>query len=67
MFGYPPLYVLATIACAFVLVVLLVGVASFAIGGEFNRKYSNKIMRLRVGSQLIAIVLIVAAVYVGKG
>ena len=30
-------------------------------GGDFNRKYGNKLMQLRVGLQFLAIVLIAAA------
>ena len=54
-----PLFILAAIACLAVVAVLLVGVAGFARGGEFNRKYANRIMRLRLLAQFIAVVLIV--------
>ena len=43
-----PLFIVVAIACLAVLAVLLVGVGGFARGGEFNRKYANKIMRLRL-------------------
>lgn len=56
------LFVAAVIACFVVLAVLLFGIFSFAKGGEFNRKYANKIMRLRIVTQAIAVVLILAAV-----
>jgi hypothetical protein len=46
-----------------VLGVLMVGVVGFARGGEFNRKYANKIMRLRLLAQFVAVVLIVGFVY----
>jgi len=55
-----PLFILAAIACFAVVAVLLVGVAGFARGGDFNRKYANKIMRLRLLAQLVAVILIVA-------
>jgi hypothetical protein len=58
-----PLFILAAIACLSVLVVLLIGVGGFARGGDFNRKYANKIMRLRLLAQFIAVLLIVAFVY----
>ncbi len=35
-----------------------------ARGGEFNRKWGNKLMRLRVALQALAIVLILIAVVV---
>lgn len=53
---------IALIACVAVLAVLLFGVGSFARGGDFNRKYANKIMQLRLLAQAIAIVLILIAV-----
>ena len=56
------LFYAAAIACFVVLAVLAFGVFSFARGGEFNRKYSNKIMRLRIVTQAIAVALILAAV-----
>ena len=63
-----PLFIVAAIACLAVVVVLLVGVGAFARGGEFNRKYANKIMRLRLLAQFIAVVLIVLFVWLtGKG
>jgi multisubunit Na+/H+ antiporter MnhB subunit len=60
------MYYVAAGACVFVLLVLLFGVLTFARGGEFNRKYSNKIMRLRLAAQAIAIVVILAAVWFGR-
>ena len=38
--------------------VLFAGIYSMFKGGEFNRKYSNKLMRLRVLFQLVAIVVV---------
>jgi len=42
---------------AAVVVVLLVGVGSMFRGGDFNRKYSNKLMRLRILLQALALIL----------
>jgi hypothetical protein len=58
-----PLFILAALACLAVVAVLMVGVGGFARGGDFNRKYANKIMRLRLLLQFIAVVLILAFVY----
>lgn len=58
-----PLIVIAGLACLAVLCVLVIGVFTFARGGDFNRKHANKIMRLRLVAQFIAVILIVAAVY----
>ena len=58
--------IIALVACLAVLGVLLFGVASFAKGGDFNRKYANKIMRLRLLMQAIAVVLILLTVWVAR-
>ena len=39
---------------------LLLGVFSMAKGGEFNRRYGNKLMRARVILQGLAILLFIA-------
>lgn len=57
-----PLFLLAVLACLLVLGVLLVGVIGFARGGDFNQKYANKIMQLRILLQFIAVLLILAFV-----
>lgn len=62
-----PMFYVTLFACLAVLAVLLVGVAGFAKGGDFNRKYANKIMRLRLLLQFIAIILIVTFVYFFRG
>ena len=63
-----PLFIVAAIACLAVVAVLLVGIGGFARGGEFNRKYANKIMRLRLLAQFIAVMLIVVFVWLaGRG
>ncbi|MFV0475444.1 MAG: twin transmembrane helix small protein [Pikeienuella sp.] len=60
------LFIAAIIACFTVLAVLLFGFFSFARGGEFNRKYANRIMRLRIVTQAIAVLLVIAAVLAAK-
>ena len=54
------LSVLVVVALVAVLAVLGTGLVSFVIGGEFNRKYANKLMRLRVATQACAVVLLLA-------
>jgi len=49
----------AIVACLAVLAVLLFGFVSFARGGAFNKRWSNRIMQLRVGLQFVAVVVIV--------
>ena len=55
-------YVLVPLALAATVVVLMLGLFSMARGGDFNAKWSNRLMRLRVFMQLLAILLIAAAV-----
>ena len=55
-----PLFAFAAIACLVVLAILLFGIATFAKGGEFNKRNANRIMRWRLGVQFVAVVLIVA-------
>ena len=52
---------LIPVALAAVAIVLGVGVYALFRGGDFGRSYSNKLMRLRVLMQFIAIVVLVAA------
>ena len=52
---FPMLIIIALIA---VLIVLGIGVIAMLRGGNFNRRYGNKLMRLRVLLQALAIILI---------
>lgn len=65
--GNDPLFIIATLACVVVLAILALGIGSFAKGGEFARKYSNRLMRYRIAAQFVAVVLILLAVFFGKG
>ena len=38
--------------------ILLFGVVSMAIGGKFDQKWSNRLMRMRVIAQAVAILLL---------
>lgn len=53
-----PLLVIAILAVVLVGVILAVGIGAFAKGGEFNKKNANKIMRLRIVAQGVALMLI---------
>jgi len=46
-----------------VLIVLFIGIISMLKGGEFNKRWSNKLMRARVFLQALAIVLILITAY----
>ena len=49
------------IAMFLTLAVLAVGIFSMAKGGEFNKKYGNKLMQARVICQGVAILLFILA------
>jgi len=59
----PILIILSLIA---VFIVLAVGIIGMLRGGDFNRRYGNKLMRLRVATQGLAILLIVLFVVVAE-
>jgi hypothetical protein len=54
---------LIPIALGGVLIALAVGLYALFKGGDFGRSYSNKLMRLRVLLQFIAILVLAAAFY----
>lgn len=54
-----PLFILATVVCLIVLIILMIGIGVFTKGGETSRKYSNKLMRYRIIAQALAVVAIV--------
>jgi hypothetical protein len=55
-----PLFIVAAIASLAVLGILVLGIGSFARGGEFNRRNANRLMRWRLGAQFVAVLVIVA-------
>ena len=52
------LTVLLLLAMLATLGALAVGIGAFFRGGEFNRKYGNKLMQARVAFQAIAVVIL---------
>lgn len=52
------LYYIVVGAVLLVLIILMIGLGSFTSGGEFNRKYANKLMRMRIIAQALAVGLI---------
>lgn len=59
-------FILMIISMVLVLLSLLVGLVAMIKGGEFNEKYGNKMMRLRVTLQGLALGLFVLAVWSGN-
>jgi hypoxia induced protein len=58
LFDYLIFAALAAVSC-----VLAAGIYALFRGGDFGRSWSNKLMRLRVVTQAIAIAVLVAAVW----
>ena len=58
-----PLFVIVVVSLAAVAIILMIGIGGFGRGGEFNRKYANKIMRLRIAAQFLAVVLILLFIF----
>ena len=69
--GFPMItenaHILVMVVCLLVVIVLMIGLGGFAFGGDFNKKYANKLMRLRILLQAIAILLIILFVYFSRG
>ena len=55
--------VLVSIGLFLTVLALSVGVWSMAHGGEFDDKHATELMFARVASQIITVVMLVAAVY----
>ena len=58
--------ILAIILLIAVGVVLILGIATLFKGGETSKKYSNKLMQLRVLLQFVAIIVLVSFAYFFK-
>ncbi|MEQ1888194.1 MAG: twin transmembrane helix small protein [Alphaproteobacteria bacterium] len=57
------LEILVPVSIALVFIVLCVGIFAMFRGGDFNRAWSNKLMRLRVAMQFVAVLIIMGALY----
>jgi hypothetical protein len=64
--GMNILAVLLALVLFAVVAILLFGIIAMARGGEFNRKYGNKMMRWRVAIQALAVVLVLLFVFVAS-
>ena len=58
--------ILVGIAIAVVFVVLCLGLFTLMKGGETGRTWSNKLMRIRVLAQFVAIIIIMVVVYISQ-
>ena len=60
------LKILSVILLVAVGLVLILGIGTLFKGGETSKKYSNKLMQLRVLLQFVAIIVLVAFAYFFK-
>ena len=56
------IYISILLVLLAVFIVLLVGIISMLRGGDFNKKWGNKLMRARVVLQALAVILILLTV-----
>ena len=59
-----PLFMVLFMAGA--LIVVIIGVVAMAANGKLNKKHSNKLMRLRILLQAVAIVFFVIIVWLSR-
>jgi len=63
-----PLFVIGLLAALVVLAILMLGIGSFAKGGEFHKRNANRLMRYRIIAQAVAVaLLLVFAWWRGRG
>ena len=64
--GKDPLLIAASLAVIVVVAILAIGIGGYAKGGEFNKKYGNKLMQARIAAQFFAVVLILVVIWLRK-
>ena len=50
---HDPLFYVVAASMLLVVVILMIGIGSFAKGGDFNRRNSNRLMRYRIYACLL--------------
>tara|TARA_A100001035_G_scaffold145199_1_gene114181 strand:- start:666 stop:869 length:204 start_codon:yes stop_codon:yes gene_type:complete len=60
-------YLLIPISFLAVVGVLSIGLYGMFKGGEFNKKYSNKMMRMRITLQFVALVILMTTLWISTG
>ncbi|MCY4305448.1 MAG: twin transmembrane helix small protein [Aestuariivita sp.] len=61
-----PLFLMILLLVSAVVIILAIGIGSFAKGGTFNRKHSNKMMKLRLIAQFLAVIFILLFVFLAQ-
>ncbi|MDO5633096.1 MAG: twin transmembrane helix small protein [Paracoccus sp. (in: a-proteobacteria)] len=59
-----PLFLLAMLAAAAVLLILVTGIGGFTGSGDFNRRNANRLMRWRIIAQAVAFALMMLFLWV---
>ncbi|MDO5605594.1 MAG: twin transmembrane helix small protein [Paracoccus sp. (in: a-proteobacteria)] len=62
-----PLLILIAISLFAVLAVLATGIGGFGVGGRFNARHGNRMMRWRIIAQAIAIALVMLFALIFQG
>jgi hypothetical protein len=62
-----PIFVIGVVLSLIVVVILALGLGSFAKGGQTAKNHSNRLMRYRLIAQAVAVIFIVGAAYFGLG
>lgn len=58
--------VLVILALAAVAFILLAGLFVMSLGGQIDKKWSNRLMRYRIFAQAIAILIVLAVLYLSN-
>ncbi|HEX3667100.1 MAG TPA: twin transmembrane helix small protein [Rhizomicrobium sp.] len=59
-------FIVVGIALAAVLLILAAGLSTLWVGGETQRRWSNRLMRYRVIAQFVAIAIVLLVFYFAK-
>jgi hypothetical protein len=59
-------FIVVGIALAAVVLILVAGLSTLWIGGDVQRRWSNRLMRYRVVAQLVAIIIVLAVLYFSR-
>jgi hypothetical protein len=60
-------FILVGVALAVVALILAAGISTLWMGGDVQRRWSNRLMRYRVLAQFVAILIILALFYFARG
>ncbi|HTT83536.1 MAG TPA: twin transmembrane helix small protein [Rhizomicrobium sp.] len=60
-------FIVVGIALAAVVLILAAGISTLWIGGETQRRWSNRLMRYRVLAQAVAILIVLVVFWLAKG